>query len=111
MPLAPAAAADGEKPTRNAHLAGKKHPITDVPFDAQGYPDFEAVGLVKQEVKIKYTGKREGDFKAANAEAGFKKTPEGYTWHHHQDGVTMQLVPRAIHMKTGHTGGFAPRSE
>ncbi|XXU49625.1 HNH endonuclease [Sorangium sp. So ce1014] len=33
--------------------------------------------------------------------------PEGYTWHHHQDGTTMQLVSSNIHRMTGHTGGFA----
>lgn len=37
----------------------------------------------------------------------FDKTPEGYTWHHHQDEKTMQLVPADIHRKTGHTGGVA----
>jgi RHS repeat-associated protein len=64
-------------PPRNAHLAGKTHE-TGVPFDADGYPDFRAAGLVKTEVKITQTGTRYGDFKAANQAAGFKKgTPEG----------------------------------
>ena len=31
----------------------------------------------------------------------------GLTWHHHEDGHTMQLVDRAIHGQTGHSGGRA----
>jgi hypothetical protein len=77
-----------------------------VPFDKAGYPDFS--GVAKAEVQITQTGSRAGDFRAANEAAGLKKTPEGYTWHHHQDGKTMQLVPRDIHSQTGHTGGFQP---
>jgi hypothetical protein len=92
---------------RNAHLAGKKHPKTGVPFDLDGYPDFKAAGVVTAEVKITPTGSRAGDFRTANGAAGLDRTPEGYTWHHHQDGTTMQLVPRQIHADTGHTGGFA----
>jgi len=93
----------GDSP-RNAHLAGQTHPKTGVPFDSNGYPDFKAAGVVKAEVKITPTGSRAGDFAAANGASGFKRTPEGYTWHHHQDGRTMQLVPRDIHAQTGHTG-------
>ncbi|MDA0954000.1 MAG: HNH endonuclease [Proteobacteria bacterium] len=92
---------------RNSHLAGSVHPKTGMPFDKAGFPDFSSVA--KAEVKITQTGSRAGDFRAANEAAGFKKTPEGYTWHHHQDGKTMQLVPRDIHSQTGHTGGFQPR--
>lgn len=59
-----------DTPIRNAHLAGKRHPVTGVPFDAEGYPDFRAAGAVKVEVKISYTGSRARDFAAANAAAG-----------------------------------------
>ncbi|MEU9744056.1 HNH endonuclease [Micromonospora chersina] len=38
-----------------------------------------------------------------------KETPEGYTWHHHQDPGLMQLVEEWTHAKTGHTGGFSGR--
>jgi hypothetical protein len=41
---------------------------------------------------------------AANRAAGLTATPEGMVWHHHQDGNTMQLVPRDVHERTGHTG-------
>ena len=96
-----------DTPIRNAHLAGKQHPVTGVPFDADGYPDFRAAGVVKVEVQIPYTGSRMGDFAAANKAAGLKETPKGMTWHHHQDRTTLQLVPTDTHAKTGHTGGFS----
>lgn len=90
---------------RNSHLAGGKHPKTGIPFDKNGFPDFSSVSVAN--VKIKYTGSRPKDFKSANEAAGYKTTPEGYTWHHHQDGTTMQLVPTNIHAQTGHTGGYS----
>jgi hypothetical protein len=96
-----------DTPIRNAHLAGKRHPVTGVPFDAEGYPDFRAAGVVKVEVRITLTGSRTRDFAAANKAAGLRETPKGMTWHHHQDRTTMQLVPTDIHAKTGHTGGFS----
>ena len=97
----------GEPRIRNMHLAGKKHPVTGVPFDADGYPDFRAAGVVKQEVKIKFTGDRKKDRIEANRVANYSETPTDYVWHHHQDGETMQLIPRKIHEQTGHSGGFA----
>ena len=96
----------GQTTLRNAHLAGKKHPKTGVPFDKDGYPDFRAAGMVKKEVKIKFSGARKIDDSLANKEAKLPATPEHHTWHHHQDGTTMQLVPTNIHQGTGHTGGF-----
>jgi len=101
------AGAGGARPPRNGHLAGQEHPKTAIPFDEKGYPDFKKAGVVKAEVKITLTGSRPGDFKAANKAAGFDRTPAGYTWHHHQDGTTMQLVPLELHGQTGHTGGFS----
>lgn len=32
-------------------------------------------------------------------------TPEGYTWHHHEEPGRMQLVDSKIHAKTPHIGG------
>jgi hypothetical protein len=90
---------------RNAHLAGKPHPVTGVPFDADGYPNFSAVAT--RSVEITQSGNRAADFAAANSSAGLAETPKGFTWHHHQNGTTMQLVPTPIHRATGHTGGVA----
>jgi hypothetical protein len=95
---------------KNAHLAGSRHPVTDVPFNSKGYPNFKDhlyQGGGKNDVRIKLTGSRSKDFAAANKKAGFKKTPRGYTWHHHETEGRMQLVKRKIHSKTGHTGGFS----
>ncbi|MGM9951048.1 MAG: HNH endonuclease [Lysinibacillus sp.] len=33
------------------------------------------------------------------------QTPEGYTWHHHEQPGRLQLVDEQIHNSTGHTGG------
>lgn len=33
------------------------------------------------------------------------ETPDGLTWHHHQETGRMQLVDSSTHMRTGHTGG------
>ena len=56
------------------------------------------------------TGKT-SDFTQANNEMkkidpNWKK-PDDWTWHHKEDGVTMELVPREMHSKTGipHAGG------
>jgi hypothetical protein len=89
---------------RNAHLAGKNHPKTGIPFDKDGFPNFSSVA--QKEVRITLTGNVKKDFAAANKAAGLDRTPPGMTWHHHQDMTTMQLVPTDIHSKTGHTGGF-----
>jgi RHS repeat-associated protein len=89
---------------RNAHLAGSTHPVTGIPFDRSGYPDFSSVAIAT--VQIEQTGNRAADFRAADKAAKFNVRPENHSWHHHQDGKTMQLVPTDIHQKTGHTGGF-----
>jgi len=33
------------------------------------------------------------------------ETPDGFTWHHHQETGRMQLVDTSTHLRTGHTGG------
>ena len=53
------------------------------------------------------TGDRLIDEAIANRSAGQARTPRGFTWHHVEDGKTMQLVPSRIHSATGHTGGLA----
>jgi len=69
-------------------------------------PDFDSfLAKIRPYVKITLTGSRSSDANAANTAAGLKRTPDGYTWHHHQDGTTMQLIPKEIHAQTAHTGG------
>jgi RHS repeat-associated protein len=90
---------------RNMSLAGKNHHETGIPFDSNGYPDFSSVAI--KSVKITPTGNRNKDRRAANKAAGVTSQPADTVWHHHQDGVTMQLLPREIHARTGHSGGIA----
>jgi DNase/tRNase domain of colicin-like bacteriocin len=76
-----------------------------------GYPDFSTAKTpdgrpaVHTEVEIPQTGKNSTDFSEANKAAGFKETPEGYTWHHKEDGVTMQLVDSKVHDRSMSRGG------
>ncbi|AJQ95715.1 HNH endonuclease [Gynuella sunshinyii] len=94
---------------RNKSLAGKRHEMTGVPFDERGYPDFSE--WIPEGGRVELPGGQLGnhtsDFDKANKIYGVDATPEGYTWHHHQDGKTMELVPQSVHNKTAHTGGVA----
>ena len=84
---------------------GKKYPA-GVAFTKEGFPDFSPYAI--KTVKPKgLSGIRRKDVKLANAEAGFTATPSGYTWHHHENMVTMQLVPTKLHQAVGHTGSVA----
>ncbi|MEZ4300427.1 MAG: HNH endonuclease [Polyangiaceae bacterium] len=65
-----------------------------------------AVSTTMVDVRIELSGSRMTDFARANAAAGLKQTPPGYTWHHHQDRGLMQLVESRVHRYTGHSGGF-----
>ena len=76
-----------------------------VPFTAAGYPDFSRYSIRK--VEIKMTGNRDIDFALANKVAGYKSTPKGYTWHHHEDCKSMLLVPSDLHRFVSHTGAIA----
>jgi len=80
-----------------------------------GYPDFSPYKYDgdpgESEVKIDMTGNNNADFKQANQQAGFgagaNDHPDGYTWHHNEDGTTMQLIQSDVHDAAPHTGGAA----
>lgn len=77
-----------------------------VTYNKDGYPDFSP--YAKETVTINpMKGDHYYDFKAANEQIGLSgaKAPSGYTWHHHQDGRTMLLVPNGIH--NAPMGGFS----
>ena len=76
-----------------------------IQFNTEGFPVFSP--HAKYIVRIRYTGTRKGDFAAANRAAGLSSTPSGWTWHHHEDGMTMELVPTDVHRAVRHTGGFS----
>src|SRR6185437_2578142 len=71
----------------------EKYPVP-VRFKWNGFPDFGV--YVKREVTLKGLDGTRADIRRANIAAGFHdepKPPKGYTWHHVEDGETMQLVP------------------
>ena len=85
-----------------------------VKYNREGYPEF---GPHSQgQVDINMTGKRSTDF--ANADRAFREQmgdptwkrptgPDGLTWHHVENGKTMQLVPTSVHSQFQHTGGVS----
>ncbi|MCB2261456.1 MAG: HNH endonuclease [Candidatus Thiosymbion ectosymbiont of Robbea hypermnestra] len=94
---------------------GKKfgiEPGEGIPY-REGFPDFSKYVYKTKAgnragVQIKMTGNDNKDFAAANAamrkiDKSWKKPP-GWTWHHHEDGVTMQLIPTVAN-RVPHTGG------
>lgn len=114
---------------KNSHLANQVHPVTGVPFNENGYPVFDAIveAIIPGELRgpevsdvAQFTDATqqlreqmqrrpalERFFTQEQREAikqGLPRLPE-LTWHHHEDGVTLQLVDREIHAKTGHSGG------
>lgn len=115
---------------RMIHMAAKRHPITNVPYDNRGFPIFDRYAeydtrfparvfdsaSYSQQLKMAsrdlYAAIQRGEvnssrFTAAQLEQLRRgdSTIDGYTWHHHQDHGRMQLVIRRIHSKTGHIGG------
>lgn len=76
-----------------------------VRFDSAGFPDFSP--HAKETVEIDMKGNYTTDFTEANKKAGLSETPDNFTWHHHQDCATMQLVPDDLHAGVDHTGGCA----
>lgn len=92
-------------PDPASNRAKKINKVTNgkpVPFK-DGYPDFSE--YAEKSVDIKMTGIDYHDFKNANAAAGLDETPEGMVWHHHQNGTTMELLPKDLHNNTPHVGG------
>lgn len=125
-----------EVKTRNYHLEGEEHPVTDIPYERDTLPDgregvfpvFPAITEVQLPEDL-YQATDRQQFNACNEELKNQiqndpelkskfseeqlaqiengRTPSGYTWHHHQQDGKMQLVPTDIHDKSAHTGGKA----
>ena len=95
----------GDRKPINSRYAGQNHP-SGVKFNERGFPDFSP--HAKAEVELSgLTGNYAKDAAAANRAVELDRTPDGYVWHHVEDGRTMQLVPRDIHNAARHTGGAA----
>ena len=71
----------------------------------KGYPIFGAWCIARVDIG-ELSKNREQDLKKVEKFANMI-VPEGYVWHHHEDGKTMMLVPEDIHVATGHDGGHA----
>lgn len=84
----------------------RKYP-EGVKYDSNGFPDFSPYAT--KDVKIPHMTGEPNDFAQANDKAGLTEKPPGFTWHHHQDCKTMQLVPADLHRNVPHTGGRAVR--
>jgi hypothetical protein len=107
----------------NAEYAGKVYDLKNLPetikskfpdilqkypegvrFSEKGFPDFTPYAQKTVDI-TGLIGDHDYDFKEANRIAGIKRIPEGFTWHHHENGKTMQLVPQDLHYVVKHTGG------
>ncbi|MFF5234696.1 LamG-like jellyroll fold domain-containing protein [Dactylosporangium sp. NPDC000521] len=74
-----------------------------------GYPDFSPYA-VEQVVfgGDGFAGNTTTDFTDADRMAGMTgRRPRGWTWHHHEDGRTMQLILTEVHNGVRHAGGRA----
>lgn len=82
-----------------------------VTYDKAGFPDFTPYRHpTVKDVQIEFTGDRNKDNNLADKAAGITedlRQQQQYTWHHHQDGKTMQLIKRDVHRDFFHTGGMA----
>jgi hypothetical protein len=94
---------DGDKWTPKL---AKKYP-NGVRFTEDGFPDFAPYATHTVTFDPNFKGNHGSDFVDANKLAGLPATPDGYTWHHTQDGKTMQLIPRDLHRGVSHAGGVA----
>jgi hypothetical protein len=82
-----------------------------VTYNKDGYPDFSPHAI--KTVRIKdMKGNETSDFTKANNAARaqdptYKRQPDDHTWHHGEDGKTMQLIPSHIHAMFPHSGGVS----
>ena len=72
-----------------------------------GYPDFNGSGLVIQAVDIGPFRDRAADFKLADQLAPNGPKNPLDTWHHHEDGRTLQEINRRTHEMFTHRGGIS----
>ncbi len=91
----------------------------NVVYYRDGFPDFypyKHPEVNPVTIEVTKPKNNDADFKAANEAAGLganstppvddmSKPPDGYTWHHMEDGKTMILVESDIHKQFTHIGG------
>jgi hypothetical protein len=79
-----------------------------VRYTRAGYPVFTP--YAEKAVYVDgLNGNMANDNKLANRAANIpgSEPPDGYTWHHAEDGTRMELVPTHLHKAVSHTGGRA----
>lgn len=80
----------------------------------EGFPDFTPFtthpsGVTSVRI-ANMVGDHDTDYRAANLAAGTdwgRSSPDGWSWHHHEDGETMMLVPTELNLRFSHLGGAA----
>jgi hypothetical protein len=77
-----------------------------VRFTRAGYPVFTPYAVERVRVD-NLTGDLADDIELANEAAGLPAKPKGYSWHHVEDGRTMELVETRLHRNVRHVGGSA----
>ncbi len=91
---------------RNAKYAGKAYLPEELPDSIKTiYPDFTPYTI--KAVRLDKFTNHYDDLRDANKFVGLKTKPDGYTWHHHEDRTTMQLVSEDLHVAFKHTGGMS----
>ena len=98
----------------NGEITVKEFPKFDPKFEAQ-LPNELLKASDPEQFKFCINQLREAVEQKSEEIANFTKTqleqikdgftPDGHTWHHHQETGRMQLVDFDTHMRTGHTGG------
>ncbi len=76
-----------------------------VRFTPEGFPDFGPYAQARVEFDAGLNGNYGHDAALANQAAGLSSTPDGYVWHHVEDGRTLILIPQNLHQGVRHTGG------
>jgi hypothetical protein len=110
-------------------LAGQAHPTSGVRFNERGFPEFDSLydttiperlrgPSIADETQFRQATRDLREYLRANPALRENFTPEqlaaiergeprlpDLTWHHVEDGTTLQLVGRLTHRQTGHSGG------
>ncbi|ATB40253.1 hypothetical protein CYFUS_005701 [Cystobacter fuscus] len=85
--------------------------FSEYTYKAKG-PEGELIDA-KVEIQLSPTGDRNADFINARQAMAEKlgqdkfKEPDGWTWHHKEDGTTMELIPSDLHNNVPHSGGVS----
>lgn len=97
-------------PRRGGGVTYRNADGVSVNYNSKGYPDFRPHAIDKTTLPGGFQN-RPADFRAANAQTGRaqygSRSPPNQTWHHHENGKTMLLLPRDIHKQFTHAGGIA----